>query len=32
MYDGISGSGRGAASWLRGAPVTFRAEGFLRSG
>jgi hypothetical protein len=32
VYDGISGSGRGAASWLPRGPVTFRAEGFLRSG
>ena len=31
-YQGISGRGRGAASWLPRGPVTFRAEGFLRPG
>ena len=31
-YQGISGGGRGAASWLPRGPVTFRAEGFLRTG
>lgn len=31
-YQGISGGGRGAASWLPRGPVTFRAEGFLRAG
>ena len=28
-YEGLTGNGRSASSWLPGGPVTWRAEGFV---